>query len=127
MRRAMAPRRLATSWCVAIIAIERHESYDELILWFEHDLFDQTEPDSAAALDSRASPSDKAGDFGVHRIVGNIICREVIPMKRVFLPAFVLMTFVTASAQQDLRGLRFDSVRSASGRRSGLEGRGDLA
>ena len=22
-------------------AIERHESYDELILWFEHDLFDQ--------------------------------------------------------------------------------------
>ena len=21
--------------------IERHESYDELILWFEHDLFDQ--------------------------------------------------------------------------------------
>ena len=23
------------------VAIERHESYDELILWFEHDLFDQ--------------------------------------------------------------------------------------
>jgi hypothetical protein len=23
------------------IAIERHESYDELVLWFEHDLFDQ--------------------------------------------------------------------------------------
>ena len=23
------------------VAIERHESYEELILWFEHDLFDQ--------------------------------------------------------------------------------------
>src|SRR5262245_20689210 len=35
---ASDPRNDMREWRAAI---ERHESYDELVLWFEHDLFDQ--------------------------------------------------------------------------------------
>jgi len=49
-------------------AIERHESYDELILWFEHDLFDQLNLIQLLPW-IRERLLRQAGDSGVHRRV----------------------------------------------------------
>jgi hypothetical protein len=50
-------------------ALQRHEAYDELMLWYEHDVFRPAESDSTAHVDSRPPSCDHAGVADLHRRV----------------------------------------------------------